>query len=70
MQIKVETRGKEQRGLGVIIPLCQKKNYYTYILETVSQSLCFIGSLVSRKTTIIADIQNIFVHPCPNFLQL
>ena len=63
-------RGWAEVEIGVIFPYSNKR-IITPILETVRSSPRFIGGLVSSIfATIIADITNIFVHTCPNFLQL
>ena len=63
-------RGRAEVEIGVISPY-ENKRIITPILETVRSSPRFIGGLVSSIiATIIADIINIFVHTCPNFLQL
>ena len=63
-------RGWAEVEIGVISPYANKR-IITPILETVRSSPRFIGGLVSSiVATIIADIINIFVHTCPNFLQL
>ena len=63
-------RGWAEVEIGLISPYANKK-IITPILETVRSSPRFIGGLVSSLfATIIADIKNIFVHTCPNFLQL
>ena len=63
-------RGWAEVEIGVIFPYANKR-IITPILETVRYSPRFIGGLVnSLFATIIADIINIFVHTCPNFLQL
>ena len=63
-------RERAEVEIGVIFPYANKR-IITPILETVGHSPRFIGGLVnSLFATIIADIINIFVHTCPNFLQL
>ena len=63
-------RERAEVEIGVISPYANKR-IITPILETVRSSPRFIGGLVSSiVATIIADIINIFVHTCPNFLQL
>lgn len=63
-------RGWAEVEIGVISPYSNKR-IITPILETVRFSPRFVGGLVSSIfATIIADIINIFVHTCPNFLQL
>ena len=63
-------RGWAEVEIGVISPYTNKR-IITPILETVRFLPRFIGGLVSSIfATIIADITNIFVHTCPNFLQL
>ena len=58
--------------LGVIIPFVKNRIITPIQTETVGHSPRFIGSLVSNNiVTIIADtFLSIFVHTCPNFLQL
>ena len=62
-------RERAKAEIGVISPYANKR-IITPISETIGHSPCFIGSLVSSFATIIADISNIIVHTCPNFLQL